>query len=139
MRQLAFLDAGTIHQHFLRDPPVKIEELFKAIERGDIHAIVPEQVLVEVYKQICVESGKEQASVVVNTIYSGGNIEVRPISKDIVIDAGKLKCQHRDVISYNDAIIMAMTIKEKATMHTTEKQLPKITGLNVVKYTFDEK
>ncbi len=53
MRRRAVLDAGTVHQHFIQDPPAKIEQLFKAIERGDIEAAVPEQVLVEVYKQVC--------------------------------------------------------------------------------------
>jgi predicted nucleic acid-binding protein len=137
MRQRAFLDAGTIHQHFIQDPPEKVEQLFKAIERGEIDAAVPEQVLVEVFKQICVESGKEQASLVINTIYAGDAITIKPVSKDIVVEAGRLKCQYRDVLSYNDAVLIAMAIKEKATVHTTEKNLPRIVGLGVVKYTFD--
>nr|MDO8117594.1 PIN domain-containing protein [Candidatus Sigynarchaeota archaeon] len=137
MRQRAFLDAGTIHQHFIQDPPAKIEQLFKAIERGDIEAAVPEQVLVEVYKQVCVESGKDQAALVINAIYASGDIVIKAISKDVVVEAGKLKCQYRNVLSYNDAMLIAMAIKEKATVHTTEKSMPRITGLDIVKYTFE--
>ncbi len=131
------LDAGTIHQHFLQDPPEKIQQLFKSIARGEIVAAVPEQVLVEVFKQICMESGNDQASMVIKSIYASDAITIKPTSKDIVTEAGKLKCQYRDVLSYNDAVLIAMAIKEKATVHTTEKNLPRIAGLSVVKYSFE--
>ncbi len=137
MQQRACLDAGTIHQHYIQDPPSKVESLFVDIENGKTRAIVPEQILVEVFKQLCVVRGKGYALKVINDIYANGNLEVRSLSKDLVAESGRLKCQHRDTLSYNDSILIALALEENATLHTTEKNLPQIPGLKVVKYVFD--
>nr|MDO8088271.1 PIN domain-containing protein [Candidatus Sigynarchaeum springense] len=137
MQRRACLDAGTIHQHYIQDPPPKVENLFVDIENGKIHAIVPEQILVEVFKQLCVVRGKGYALKVINDIYANEYLEIRSLSKDLVAEAGRLKCQYRDIVSYNDAILIALAVQESAMLHTTEKNLPQIPGLKVVKYVFD--
>jgi len=39
-------------------------------------------------------------------------------------------------ISYNDSIAIAIDLKKKAKFHTTEKNLPKIKNLQIIKYEF---
>jgi PIN domain nuclease of toxin-antitoxin system len=92
--------------------------------------------LVEVFKHLCVSGGKEYASDAINSIYIEGKVQVVPLNRSLVLAAGKLKCQYRNVLSYNDTILIALALKERATVHTTEKGWPKIPRLEVVKYTF---
>jgi hypothetical protein len=57
----------------------------------------------------------------------------------ILMAAGKMKCQHRTVLSYIDCMSIAHTLKMNIPFHTTEKKLKQIPGnvlqrLKVVKY-----
>ncbi|MBN2151975.1 MAG: PIN domain-containing protein [Candidatus Lokiarchaeota archaeon] len=122
--------------HYLRNPPEKVEALFRDIIDGSVDTIIPETILIEAFKHLCVSGGKEYASDVINSIYLDGKVQIVPLNRLLVISAGKLKCQHRNVLSYNDCILIAVALKERATVHTTEKEWPKITHLDVVKYTF---
>jgi predicted nucleic acid-binding protein len=111
-------------------------QLFRSIAAGAIEAIVPEVVLVEAFKQLCVGLGKDFAVQFVNSFFVEVAARCTTISKETIIEAGKLKCQHRGVLSYNDAILIATAILEKAVVHTTEKDWTEIPGLKVIKYAF---
>jgi predicted nucleic acid-binding protein len=132
----ACLDAGVIDLYYQKDPPQKILQLFRAIDNGEVVAMVPEPTLVEVFKNLCVPIGKEFATRVINSMMDKVELRFVPLSKALILSAGKLKCQFRNVLSYNDAILIAVAINEKATIHTTEKELPKIPHLDVMKYEF---
>jgi predicted nucleic acid-binding protein len=132
----ACLDAGVINLYYQKDPPQKILQLFHAIDDGKMDAVIPESILVETFKILCVAIGKEFAIKVLNSVFDKNMFRFVPLSKPLIISAGKFKCQYREVLSYNDAILIATALQEKATIHTTEKELPKIQGVNVIKYTF---
>nr|MDO8114772.1 PIN domain-containing protein [Candidatus Sigynarchaeota archaeon] len=132
----ACLDAGVIALYFQQDPPEKIVALFQSINNDKIEAVVPEPILIEVFKNLCVPLGKDFATSAINTFFNTIKARFVSLSRPLIVSAGKLKCQHRSVLSYNDAIVIAASLQEKATLHTTEKELPKIPGLNVVKYEF---
>jgi predicted nucleic acid-binding protein len=136
MRRRICLDAEPLQLHYLKDPPRKVEDLFRDIKDESVDAVVPEVILVEVFKHLCVSGGKEYASDTINSIYLDGKMHIVSLDRLLVILAGKLKCQYRNVLSYNDSILIALALKERATVHTTEKEWPKIPRLEVVKYVF---
>ena len=136
MRLRICLDTGPLHLHFLKDRQLKVNTLFNGIKNHLFDAMVPEPVLVEVFKHLCISGGKEYACDSINSLYFDGTIQVVPSDRLLVIAAGKLKCQHRNVLSYNDANLIALALRERAIVHTTEKEWPKIPRLEIVKYTF---
>jgi predicted nucleic acid-binding protein len=136
MRKRICLDAGPIQLYFLKDRPEKVDSLFRDIKSDSVDAFVPEAILVDVFNHLCVSGGKEYASDAINSIYLEGKVQVVPLNRLLVLSAGKLKCQYRRILSYNDAILIATALRERATVHTTEKEWPKIPPLDVVKYSF---
>jgi PIN domain nuclease of toxin-antitoxin system len=136
MRRRVCLDAGPVQLHFLKDSPTKVESLFQDITSDKVDAMIPDAILVEVFKHLCVSGGKDYASDVINSICNENVVRIVPLTRILVIAAGKLKCQFRDTLSYNDTIIIATALHERAEVHTTEKEWPKIPKLEVVKYTF---
>ena len=132
----ACLDAGVISLYYLKDPPEKIIDLMTSVKDGQIVAIVPSIILVEVFKHLCIAGRKEYATSCIRSF----ELKVHPIliqlTSDLIIEAGLLKCQFRNTLSYNDSIAIAIALKEKATFHTTEKNLPKIHNLQIISYEF---
>ena len=91
---------------------------------------------VEVFKHLCIAGGKDYAA---NCIRSSQiNVPYRSISltTDLINEAGLLKCQYRKSLSYNDCLSIALALKNNAEFHTTEKELPEIPQLRIVKYKF---
>ncbi|HME55142.1 MAG TPA: PIN domain-containing protein [Candidatus Lokiarchaeia archaeon] len=136
MRRRVCLDTGPLQLYYLKDCPNKVESLFQDIKNETIDAIVPEAILIEVFKHLCVSGGKDYASDVINSIYNEITVQIVPLTRTVVLAAGRLKCQYRDVLSYNDAIVIATALHERAEVHTTEKEWPKIPKLEVMKYKF---
>jgi predicted nucleic acid-binding protein len=136
MRRRVCLDTGPVQLHYLKDSPTKVEDLFQDIKNDRFDAIVPETILVEVFKHLCVSGGKDYASDVINLIYNEIVLQIIPLTRPVVLAAGKLKCQYRDSLSYNDTIVIATAVQERAEIHTTEKEWPEIPKLEVVKYKF---
>ena len=96
-------------------------------------------------KQICLDTG------IITLLYSKGKPSqittlFNQIRKDeleahivspIITEAGLLKCQHYDELSYNDCFAVAYALNKKLTFHTTEKNLGKILpNLRIKSYIF---
>ncbi len=132
----ACLDAGPIYLYYRKFPPKKVEALIQNIQEQKISAFVPSIILVEVFKHLCVTEGKDHAiNCIINFQYDI-NAQFIALTPDLILDAGRLKCQYRTKLSYNDCIAIAVAIKLKAKLHTTEKNLPKIRNLRVELYNF---
>ncbi len=58
------------------------------------------------------------------------------LTSELILMAGQLKCQYRMKLSYNDCIAITIALQKKAKFHTTEKNLPKIKNLQIIKYEF---
>jgi PIN domain nuclease of toxin-antitoxin system len=97
---------------------------------------VPSIILVEVFKHLCIAGRKEYATSCIRSF----ELKVHPLliqlTSDLIIEAGLLKCQFRNTLSYTDSIAIAIALKEKAPFHTTEKNLPQIHNLQVISYEF---
>ena len=59
-----------------------------------------------------------------------------PITNDTLLKAGGLKCQYRRILSYFDCLVIAYTLNENLTLHTTEKNLRTIQNLKIKMYTY---
>ncbi len=136
MQDRACLDAGPIYLYFRKNPPEKINTLMNRIKKQKIIAFVPAIILVEVYKHICVTEGKNHAISCIISFQHNINVQYISLTPDLILEAGRLKCQYRAKLSYNDCIAIATAILKKAKLHTTEKNLPKIHSLQIVTYEF---
>ncbi len=136
MQDRACLDAGPIYLYFRKNPPEKINILMNRIKKQKIIAFVPAIILVEVYKHICVSEGKDHAISCIISFQHNINVQYISLTPDLILEAGRLKCQYRAKLSYNDCIAIATAILKKAKLHTTEKNLPKIHSLQIVTYEF---
>jgi predicted nucleic acid-binding protein len=130
------LDAGTITLFYQRDPPEAILALMERVKRNAVTTFVPAEILVEAFKHLCVSNGKDFASRAITSFYQTMPVQVIAPSLEIILQAGQLKCQHKAKLSYNDCIAIAIAQQEQATLHTTEKELPKVQGVKVKTYEF---
>ena len=136
MRERACIDAGPIYLYYRKNPPEKINILINKIKKQKIIAFVPAVILVEVYKHICVTEGRDHAFSCIISFQHNINAEYISLTPDLILEAGKLKCQYRTKLSYNDCIAIATSLMNKAKLHTTEKNLPKIQRLQLITYDF---
>ncbi|MHA1130287.1 MAG: PIN domain-containing protein [Candidatus Helarchaeota archaeon] len=130
------LDAGVISLYYQKDPPKKIIELIEEVKKGKISTLVPRVILVEVFKHLCVAGGKDYATSCIRSFLHKCRPTLISLTPELILNAGHLKCRFRSILSYNDSILIATALKEKAKLHTTEKNLPQIPKLIVIPYEF---
>lgn len=136
MSPRACLDAGPIYLYYRKNPPKKVMTLMRNIKEQKMSAFVPNSILMEVFKHLCVTEGKYYAMRCIISFQYTVNAIFVALTPDLILDAGRLKCQYRTKLSYNDCISISVAIKMRAKLHTTEKNLPKIRNLRVVIYEF---
>lgn len=136
MRSRACLDTGPISLYYQQDPPLKIEELMGSIKDNKLNAFVPHTILVEVYKHLCVAKGKDYAASCIRSFIHEFKPQFVSLEPEMILNAGQIKCQFRDQLSYNDCIVIVAALKLEATLHTTEKNLPQIRNLSIITYEF---
>ncbi|MCK5344786.1 MAG: hypothetical protein KAR20_15340, partial [Candidatus Heimdallarchaeota archaeon] len=76
------------------------------------------------------------AESVLQSFYKTYSVHFVNLTPELIVKAGKLKCQHRAKLSYNDCITIAISLQVGALFHTTEKDMPNIPHLNVKSYAF---
>ncbi len=136
MKNQICLDAGPIYLYYRKNPPEKINQLIIAVKKQKYIAYVPSTILIEVFKHICVSDGKDFAMSCINSFLIEIKAKIVSLTPELIFKAGSLKCQYRTELSYNDCITIAVSLQNKATLHTTEKNLPKIKNLNIIIYEF---
>jgi len=136
MQERACLDAGVIYLYYRKNAPEKVNILINKIKNQNILAYVPKTTLVEVYKHLCVTEGKNFATSCISSFQHNITAHYISLTSELILMAGQLKCQYRLKLSYNDCIALAISLQKKAKFHTTEKNLPKIKNLQIIKYDF---
>jgi len=136
MQERACLDAGVIYLYYRKNAPEKVNILINKINNQNILAYVPKTTLVEVYKHLCVTEGKNFATSCISSFQHNITAHYISLTSELILMAGQLKCQYRLKLSYNDCIALAISLQKKAKFHTTEKNLPKIKNLQIIKYDF---
>jgi predicted nucleic acid-binding protein len=130
------VDTGPITLYYQKNPPSAIKKLMNQIKNKQVIAVIAESILVESYKHLCKAGGKDYAEGCIRSFLHLIKPRIKSLSSKLIMDAGLLKCQYPSILSYNDAIIIALAIENNATLHTTEKNIPKINHLRLKTYTF---
>jgi len=130
------LDAGVLSLFFMKNSPKEINLLMERIKKKPNNTYIAKEILIEVYKHLCLLKGYSYANSVLLSFYRDYSVNLMDLTHQLIAKAGKLKCQHRKKLSYNDCIAIAISLQEEAIFHTTEKELPKIPHLRVKSYTF---
>lgn len=136
MQERACLDAGVIYLYFRKNAPEKVNILINKIKNKTMLAYIPKTILIEAFKHLCVSEGKEFAISCISSFQHNVIAKYISLTSELILMAGQLKCQYRMKLSYNDCIALSIALKNKAKFHTTEKNLPKIKNLQVIKYDF---
>jgi len=136
MAKRACLDAGPISLYYQKNPPEEIKALINNIKNKNISALVCDVIFVEVFKHLCIAGGKDYAANCIRSFQFKVPYKSFSLTAEIIIEAGLLKCQYRKILSYNDCLSITLALKNNAEFHTTEKDLPEIPRLRIVKYKF---
>jgi len=106
------------------------------VRKDSENTLIAKEILIEVYKHLCVLKGNSYAESVLQSFFRTYNVKLIDLTHELIIKAGKLKCQHQAKLSYNDCIVIAISLQKGAIFHTTEKNLPAIPHLRVKTYKF---
>ena len=139
MKNVICIDTGIFSIFFSEDCTPRVSTLMARIKKGDLvgHMISP--ILSEIFYHVCKVYGQDQARILVSSVLEDYCIEIIDPDKPLLFTAGLLKCQHRTILSYNDCMSIAYSLKMKLEFHTTEKKLKEIPSnvlqkLKTVKY-----
>jgi predicted nucleic acid-binding protein len=130
------LDAGVLSLFFMRNTPKNITLLMDQVKKNPENTYIAKEILIEVYKHLCILKGSSYAESVLQSFYKTYSVHFVNLTPELIVKAGKLKCQHRAKLSYNDCIAIAISLQVGALFHTTEKDMPNIPHLNVKSYAF---
>lgn len=136
MARRVCLDAGPISLYYQQNPPEEIKSLIINVKKKKITLFICDIIFVEVIKHLCIAGGKDYAANCIRSFQINIPYHSIPLKTELIIQAGLLKCQYRKTLSYNDCLSIAIALKNNAEFHTTEKELPEIPRLRIVKYKF---
>ena len=106
------------------------------VKKDSANTYIAKVILIEVYKHICVLKGTSYAESILQSFFRTYNVKLTDLTNELIVKAGKLKCQYRTKLSYNDCIAIAISLQKGAIFHTTEKHLPAIPHLRAKTYKF---
>ncbi len=137
MKNKICIDTGIITQGCSKKVPDSISLLLKDILGKKIDAFVLAPIIAEAYFHICKTKGIEAAENLITSFFKTYPIKMVNLDQALIYKAGELKCQHRNILSYNDCYTIAYALNNKITLHTTEKELKDILpNLKTRKYQF---
>jgi predicted nucleic acid-binding protein len=128
MKNTIFLDTGVISLYYSNH-----EETLKEIKtkkKNQYNFISSELNYIEFFNHLCREKGKINAQIIMENLRKGDIIDFIPVSENISILAGELKCKYK-FISMVDAIIIAEALTRKIFIYTTETHFKDVDNLKV--------
>lgn len=120
------LDTGMITLLYSKDNPRPIFRLFEKIKEKEIEAHILSPLIAEAFYHICRLSGKVAAETIIATFLNTYPIKLVNLNQSLILKAGLLKCQHPNILSYNDCFAIAYALNKKLRLHTTEKRFGEI-------------
>ncbi len=128
MKKTIFLDTGVISL-YLSNQEVILKEI-KTKRKNKYRFISSELNYIEFFNHLCREKGKINAQIIMENLRKGDIIDFVPVSENISILAGELKCKYK-FLSMVDAIIIAEALTQKIFIYTTETHFKDIDNLKV--------
>jgi len=117
------LDAGVLCIFFSKEISFEANELLKNIFQLKTVAFVLKPILIESYYHLCKVKGSDYAESIIKSFLIKYPIKIESISENLIYSAGKIKCQNRKILSYNDSLVIAFCLNNNITFYTTEKNL----------------
>ena len=133
MKNTIFIDTGVISLYLSNH-----EEILKEIKtkkKNKYSFISSELNYIEFFNHLCREKGKINAQIIMENLRKGDFIDFVPVSENISILAGELKCKYK-FLSTVDAIIIAEALTRKIFIYTTETHFLDIDNLKVKKINY---
>lgn len=133
MKNTIFIDTGVISLYLSNH-----EEILKEIKtkkKNKYSFISSELNYIEFFNHLCREKGKINAQIIMENLRKGDFLDFVPVSENISILAGELKCKYK-FLSTVDAIIIAEALTRKIFIYTTETHFNDIDNLKVKKINF---
>ena len=133
MKNTIFLDTGVISL-YLSNHEETLKEI-KTKKKNKYSFISSELNYIEFFNHLCREKGKINAQIIMENLRKGDFIDFVPVSENISILAGELKCKYK-FLSTVDAIIIAEALTRKIFIYTTESHFKDIDNLKVKKINY---
>ena len=133
MKNTIFLDTGVIslyhsnHKEILKEINTK--------KKNQYNFIASELNYIEFFNHLCREKGKINAQIIMENLRKGDIIDFVPVSENISILAGELKCKY-NFLSIVDAIVIAEALTRKIFIYTTETHFEDVDNLKVKKINY---
>ncbi len=122
------LDTGPMMLYFAGD--LEAKSFFMEITSGRAEGYTCETNMAELYYKTCERFGRETAAIREASIRNS-SISVVPISQQLTLMAGELKCRHKGALSLTDAYLLAAAKMLKGTLVTTDSALESLNLVNV--------
>jgi len=90
---------------------------------------------IELFNHLCREKGKINALIIMENFRKGNIINFIPVSVNISILAGELKCKYK-FLSMVDSIIIAEALTRNIFIYTTETHFNDVDNLKVKKINY---
>ncbi len=91
--------------------------------------VLPTLVLTEFFDQVCRHAGSKEAIQKSEALVASG-LDVHPLTSEIALAAGKLRCTHRDV-PIADCVIAATAEALRGRVVTDDRHFRRIRGVRV--------
>ena len=130
MKNTIFLDSGVISLYQSNH-----EETIKEIrtkKKNHYNFISSQLNYIELFNHLCREKGKINAQIIMENLRQSNIIKFIPISDNVSILAGELKCKYK-FLSMVDAIMIAEVLTQKIFIYTTESYFNDVENLKVKK------
>ena len=128
MKKTIFLDTGVISLYLSNHEGIRKE--IETKKKNKYRFISSELNYIEFFNHLCREKGKINAQIIMENLRKGDIIDFVPVSENISILAGELKCKYK-FLSMVDAIIIAEALIRKIFIYTTETHFKDISNLKV--------
>ena len=117
------LDAGLLGIFFSKEISSEAKELLKNISQSKTVAYILKPILIESYYHLCKIRGSNYAESIIKSFLIKYPLRIESISENLIYSAGKIKCQNRKILSYNDSLAISFCLNNNITFYTTEKNL----------------
>ena len=113
-------DTGALYLYFTGDKNLK--PIFKDIEGGLSDGITSELNSAELYYKTCENLGRDAALIRYRSLLQSSVIVIAP-DDDLSLNAGQLKCAHRNKLSIVDAYVISLAKRVRGILYTTDARI----------------
>lgn len=112
MNKKICIDTGLLVLFFDENAPKLIENLWNSVEKKEISVVVLQPTISEAIYHLCRNNGKDYAISKLKSLLVRYEIKIITLDEKLLFQAGILKCQNRETLSYNDCFSISYCLQE---------------------------